>query len=335
MAPPEEVDPVSEPGLPVPDYSPEARRRARLSFLRDEQSHARILVILRRVANGTWNDGFIHAGNLAYMAVFAIFPFFILGAAVVSAIGEPNEQLATVRAIELALPPSVGNVIGPAARDAIASRNGWLLWAGGIFALWTVGSLIETLRDILRRAYGTPATLGFWRSRLATSGIIGGAMVLLLLALLAQVMIGAAEEAIDAFIPQLATALDALALSRIVPAVVGFFSIYMLFLTLSPASYRARRYPKWPGALAVTVWWVAVTLTFPPLLRSMFSYSMTYGGLAGIMIALFFFWLVGLGVVVGAELNAALACTPEEEARARAAAEDQSALPAVEEEQTG
>ena len=31
------------------------------------------------------------------------------------------------------------------------------------------------------------------------------------------------------------------------------------------------------------------------------------------MIVLFFFWLVGLGVVIGAELNAALAETPEEE----------------------
>jgi membrane protein len=30
------------------------------------------------------------------------------------------------------------------------------------------------------------------------------------------------------------------------------------------------------------------------------------------MIALFFFWLVGLGMVIGAELNAALAETPEE-----------------------
>ena len=46
------------------------------------------------------------------------------------------------------------------------------------------------------------------------------------------------------------------------------------------------------------------------------------------MIALFFFWLVGLGMVMGAELNAALAETPEEEEdrigqaddRARAAA---------------
>ena len=81
---------------------------------------------------------------------------------------------------------------------------------------------------------------------------------------------------------------------------------------LTPKAYRKRRYPKWPGALLVTVWWVAVTNALPPVLRSFFSYDLTYGSLAGIMIALFFFWLVGLGMVVGAELNAALAETPEE-----------------------
>src|SRR3546814_20632920 len=35
------------------------------------------------------------------------------------------------------------------------------------------------------------------------------------------------------------------------------------------------------------------------------------GGLAGVIIVLLFFFIVGLGLVVGAELNAALAETPE------------------------
>ena len=39
----------------------------------------------------------------------------------------------------------------------------------------------------------------------------------------------------------------------------------------------------------------------------------TYGSLAGVMITLIFFFLVGLGVVIGAELNAALAEFPEED----------------------
>ena len=42
------------------------------------------------------------------------------------------------------------------------------------------------------------------------------------------------------------------------------------------------------------------------LLASLLSYDATYGSLAGVMVALFFFYLVGLGMVMGAELNAAL-----------------------------
>ena len=37
------------------------------------------------------------------------------------------------------------------------------------------------------------------------------------------------------------------------------------------------------------------------------GYNLTYGSLAGVMIALIFFFVVGLGVVIGAELNDALA----------------------------
>jgi membrane protein len=199
------------------------------------------------------------------------------------------------------------------ARSVIAARSGWLLWGGGLVGLWTVGSLIETVRDILRRAYGTRATQAFWKYRLISMGLIVGAVVLTMFSLIAQVLIGAAQEVIEAWLPHLYDLIDSLSLSRLIPAFCLYGSLYILFFTLTPAAYRKRRYPKWPGALLVTVWWVAVTAALPPLLRTIWRYDLTYGTLAGIMMALFFFWLVGLGMVMGAELNAALAETPEEE----------------------
>ncbi len=33
--------------------------------------------VMGRVVSGTWDDGFIHAGNLAYMSLLSLFPFFI------------------------------------------------------------------------------------------------------------------------------------------------------------------------------------------------------------------------------------------------------------------
>lgn len=325
MAVPGIPDPDT-PGPPKPDYSPEARRREAV-----EQRHHRLRSVKRAVGPGTrafdvakrtlvgaYNDGFIHAGNLAYMSMLAIFPFFITGAAIFSLFGEESERAASINAILSAMPPVVGEVIEPVARNVVERRTGWFLWIGGLFGLWTVGSLVETIRDILRRAYGTRSTKAFWKYRLLSTGIIVAAVFMLILSLIAQVVIGAAQEVISAYFPQLTDLLGRLAWSRIIPAIGLFGSIYLLFYTLSPAQYRHRRYPKWPGALLVTAWWMAVTLIMPPVLRSMFSYNLTYGSLAGIMIALFFFWLVGLGMVVGAELNAALVETPEEkEARIR------------------
>jgi membrane protein len=326
------------PGPPVPDLSPEARRKEALKHragLPGHVAHAigpgsRARDVLQRVFVGTYNDGFIHAGNLAYLAVLAIFPFFITGAAVFSLIGEESERAATINAILFALPPVVGDVIAPVARSVVEARSGWLLWGGGLVGLWTVGNLVETIRDILRRAYGTRPTKGFWHYRLLSTGIILAAVILLMLSLIAQFLIGAAQEVISAWVPQLYDAIGSLSLSRIVPAFGLYLSLYLIFLTLTPAAYRKRRYPKWPGALVVTAWWAGTTAALPPLLRSVFAYDLTYGSLAGIMIALFFFWLVGLGMVMGAELNAALAESPEEEEdrigqadnRARTAARD-------------
>lgn len=273
----------------------------------------RFFEVVKRVLVGAFHDGFIHAGNLAYMSVLAIFPFFITGAALFSLIGEESERAATVSALLTAMPPMVADTIGPVARDVIERRTGWLLWAGGLIGLWTVSSLIETIRDILRRAYGTQPAAAFWKYRLFSAGVIVIAVILLMLSLIAQVLIGAAAEVIAVHFPQLDDLLDKLALSRLIPAFVLFGSLYLLFYTLTPHAYRTSRYPKWPGALLVTCWWIAVTIAMPPLLRALFAYSLTYGSLAGVMIALFFFWLVGLGMVMGAELNAALAKTPEEE----------------------
>lgn len=227
--------------------------------------------------------------------------------------GEFSERAAAIDAVLRALPPAVAETIGPVAREVIATRSGWFLWAGGLVGLWTVGSLIETIRDILRRAYGTHSVRPFWQNRLASMGLIVGAVVLLMLSLIASFLISAAQQVIAAYFPGVSGAGGELALSRIVPALGLFASIFLLFLTLTPSKYRGKRYPKWPGAALVTVWWIAVTLVMPAVLAQFFSYDQTYGSLAGIMIALFFFWLVGLGVVIGAELNAALAETPEEE----------------------
>lgn len=314
-----EEKPLDPAGI-QPDFSPEARRRQAVSaserlqqkIMRQAGPGTRFFVITRRVATGAYYDGFIHAGNFAYMTILALFPFFIVVAAIFSVVGEQGQLDASISAMLSALPPRVADLIEPVARNVATARQGWLLWIGCLFGFWTAGSLIETIRDVLHRAYGTEPMRAFWYSRLASTGMIFGAVLLLLIALSAQVMLATLQEILFSFFPRLTGLMDEFLISRLVGAGVLFGSIYLLFVMLTPAAYQKRRYPKWPGALTVTIWWVLVTLALPRVLRNFFTYDLTYGNLAGVMVALFFFWLVGLGMVVGAELNAALAETPEE-----------------------
>jgi membrane protein len=54
-----------------------------------------------------------------------------------------------------------------------------------------------------------------------------------------------------------------------------------------------------------------MTALLPFVLAQLGGYDLTYGSLAGVVVMLLFFYLIGLGLVFGAHLNAALAEPPE------------------------
>jgi membrane protein len=64
---------------------------------------------------------------------------------------------------------------------------------------------------------------------------------------------------------------------------------------------------RWPGALLTAAVWMGATTLLPGIIARVANYHLTYGSLAGVMITLLFFYIVGLGLVMGANLNAELA----------------------------
>lgn len=266
--------------------------------------------VLRRVVIGVYHDGFIHAGNLAYLTLVALFPFFIAATAIARIFGRTTDGLAAVNAFLITVPRGVADVLRPAITDVLEARTGNLLWLGGLVGLWTAASLIETIRDILRRAYRAPGTVPFWKHRLSSVGIIVGSVLVAMLAFSLQVALVTADALLHRFLPFASEAIALVAATRLLPTAILYGALFLLYAALTPSRYRGRAYPKWPGALATTLWWYGTTLLLPVLLAGLGGYSLTYGGLAGAMITLIFFFIIGLGVVIGAELNAALAGAP-------------------------
>jgi membrane protein len=295
--------------------SPEERRK-RLAKMRaafgtevEEKLKPRVTAweVVKRVSIGVYNDGFIHAGNLAYLSIVAIFPFFIFAAAVAHLLGQGQDAALTVTNILRRLPPGVAATLREPIDEVLTVRTGTLLWFGGIVGLWTATSFVETIRDILRRAYGVKYCAPFWEYRLGSIFLILAAVLLLMIAFAASALLTIAHHFIIEWFPLAQDIGHTLGLYRLVPAVTLFFTFYALFFALTPSRYRSLGCRKWPGALFITAWWIGTVELLPAVLDLFGGYTRTYGSLAGVMIALIFFFMVGLGVVIGAELNAALA----------------------------
>lgn len=301
--------------LEIHPHSPEERRkrlvRLRARFGREAMERARKeiqpLIVGKRVAVGLYDDGFIHAGNLAYLSLLAIFPFIILAAAVARLLNETDNVARAVTAILSRLPPQAADVLRAPIQEVLEARSGSLLWLGAIVGLWTAASYVETIRDILRRAYGTRQTGTFWQYRLGSMALILGSVILLLLSFTVTVFMSSIQHLVIAHLPAAQGVADEWRLYKIGPMLTLFVTFYVLFLVLTPARYRTIENRKWPGALLVTLWWFATAEILPEVVGWFGGYERTYGSLGGVIVVLLFFFFIGLGVVAGAELNAALA----------------------------
>jgi membrane protein len=236
-----------------------------------------------------------------------LFPFFITAAAIAKLLGQSADGQRTVATFLSKLPPEVSSVLAGPVREVQNLRTGPLLWFGAIVGLWTAASLVETIRDILRRAYGVKYCAPFWSYRLGSIGLIIAAVLLLMAAFGLSVAMSSIHHLVVSVLPFSNGVATDLGFYRLAPALAIFITFYILFLALTPARYRGIDCRKWPGALLVTAWWVATVELLPNAISLFGGYSLTYGSLAGVMVALLFFFVIGLGVVMGAELNAALA----------------------------
>ncbi len=277
-------------------------------FVRLRNRYRRSWSVTKAVVAGVFADGFVHAGNLAYLSLLTLFPFFIVVAAAGGAFGRTDAGVRAVHGFLRTVPPDVATLISKPVAAVIAARtSSGALTLGILVTLWTVSGFIETIRDVIRRAYGVPSDAPMWRYRVGSIIVVVAAVVLMLIAFAAQVLLTGAEQVVAGLLPGFDDALRWIGIGRIAPAALLFGALWMVFYILTPLRFREGSCPIWPGALVTMVVWIGTTMLLPVILGKFGRYDLTYGSLAGVIVALLFFYIIGLGLVVGAHLNAALA----------------------------
>lgn len=257
------------------------------------------------VMHMTGDDGFAVASHVALSSLLALFPFLIFVAALTGFLGMADMADSIAMLLFDAWPEEVARPIAREIQVVLTQPRGDVLTFGIVAALWFASNGVEALRVALNRAYGVAEKRGFIFLRFqALLLVLFGTVVLISFALLI-VFAPLAWRAAVAHAPLLEPFTTHLNLSRYVIATLLTFGGLFAAHTLLPDG-RRRILDTLPGVAATLVLWLVSGAAFGAWLAGFANYVSTYAGLAGVMTALVFLYLISICFVFGGELNAAI-----------------------------
>lgn len=254
--------------------------------------------VIRRYAE---HDGPVFTGHIAYSLMLAVFPFLIFAMAVTGfVVGQQGAEMA-LEYLFRGMPDHVALTLKPVLLEVVGQRRGDILTLSALIAVWAASNGVEAIRLGLDRAYGVPRARHMALSRLiAVAFVLGGYLVFTLLAVLiifAPLAFVLIEKWTTVRIP-----VGANLVRYAVGLAVLAGSLWAMHRVLP--SRRTKGLRLWPGVLASVIIWSLAATGFSIYLAYSPGFSVTYGTLAGVIVTLLFFYLTGLALIFGAEVNA-------------------------------
>jgi membrane protein len=270
----------------------------------------RKIVAIRRVlwdALGHFNDddGWSMASHLAITALMAMFPFLIFATTLASFLGA---QAFSETAVHLVFDTWPEQIAAPIAREVVnvlTVQRTDLLTYGVLLAAFFASNGIEALRTSLNRAYRVGETRSFVFRRVQSLAFVLiatiGFLAISVLLVLAPLLVRLAESRLVWITPYLGT----FTLWRfVIASLVIVFGLVAVHVWL-PAGKR-KITSIVPGILFTLIGWLLGSTIFATYLDRFANYVNTYAGLASIMIAIVFLYMISAIFIIGAEMNAAI-----------------------------
>jgi len=252
------------------------------------------------------NDALAAAGNMAFLTMLSLFPFIIFVVALSGFLGQTERGLESIEFMFSILPEEVAGVLdGPI--EGIVNNTGPEILTGSIlFAVWTAAIGVEAAREVLIKAFGREHARAIWIRRLESLGVVIFGAVAVIAAMSTLVLGPPLLKALTSLLPDAASGRiheiwDYLSL--LISPILLFLGLYSVYLALTPRTLSNTK--RLPGTLLSLAVLAATAKGLSVYLKYVDNYDIMYGSLAGVVIMQLFCFMVSLGFVLGAELNAA------------------------------
>lgn len=250
-------------------------------------------------------DGWAIASHVALSALMALFPFLIFLTAIAAFFDLSALSATVVALIFESVPASIAAPIAGEVKNVLLVPRRDVLTFGVALALWFASSGVEAMRVGLNRAYGAVENRNFILLRLESIGfVLLGTLTFLTIAFLV-VLAPVAWKGLVHLLPAIENFVWSLTLLRFgLTLLIAGGGLLAAHLWL-PAG-RRRIGEILPGVGLTLAAWIAGAYGFSLYLSDFANYASTYAGLAGVMTAIVFLYLMALILLYGAMLNAAL-----------------------------
>ncbi|MEN0087637.1 MAG: YihY/virulence factor BrkB family protein [Pseudomonadota bacterium] len=268
-------------------------------------------IVRRAVVRFNTSDDWALASHVALSVLFGLFPFIIFMTILATSVGrwlyQGDVSLADQAVVFLfdGWPSEASEPIAREIRNVLDVPRQGLLTISAVLTLFLASNVIEALRVPLNRAYAFEEKRSFLYTRAQSvlfviTGALGIFLTLILLVLAPVVL-----KVGSTFIPVLADRVDGFETIRLGSAGLVLFFCLLAFHRWLPAGRRRWRTIV-PGVLVTMVMFVVASALFGWYLKEFAVYSDTYAGLAGVMIGLFYMYILAVIFIFGAEVNAAI-----------------------------
>jgi membrane protein len=253
------------------------------------------------------NEGWAIASHIALSVLMALFPFLIFVTAIAAALlGSRDLADETARILLEAWPEEVAEPIAREIHNVMDGLGTDAITFAVAIALFFSSSGIESLRIGLNRAYGVPEVRPWWLLRFESICYVlvgaGGLLALSFLVVLYP-LIWATAVRYMSWLANLGYFLDLVRIGAAAIVLIGALLVAHWWL---PAG-RRRFVDIVPGILITLVLWLGAGIVFGRYLASFaYTYVTYYAGLASVMAALVFLYLVAMIFIYGAEVNSAI-----------------------------
>jgi membrane protein len=266
-------------------------------------------VIARHTWRATLDDNLVgRSAELGFYFIFALFPSLFMATSILGLAARSASKIyySLLGYLSVVIPhAALGTVLETFHQTTAATTSGKLTF-GLIFAIWSASVGFSAIQDSLNVVYKVKESRSYLAARMSAIGVT--VLLMVLLTLILSSLLGADFFARLAYL-RIHHHLFAVVIAIAIRLVSWLFAAALLSMFFAVIYYFAPdvKTAHWhwltPGSAVGILGWILASIGLRVYVHLFGNYSLTYGSLGAVIILLTWFYLSGLMLLVGAEIN--------------------------------